>query len=278
MKITSKILSIPPYLSTSWYDVDSLFQSDDGVLVVAMANGTQVRLENLSSEVVHTIFDAHERFLEEEAEREEDEDEDEDEEGLILGKGTRGEIEFSVHAPLMSDQFDERGGDAMKIFMEHDPSRSLGPLLPEALLKRITSLAKMFLPQDMIPLDASHENCRCPFCQIVRALSGVPQPVSQEDEDKSADLQVTREKKERSHRAGHEKHKEGEQGKVKTAQSNQSGQSNQSPWIIQQMDDQLYTVTERAHPDQVFHVSLGTPVTCSCGQPNCVHIVAVLKS
>lgn len=266
MKITSKILSIPPYLSTSWYEVDSLFQSEDGALVVALTNGMQVRLEHLSTEVVHTIFMAHARFLEEEAEREEEEDDEVSE----LLSSPHAEVEFSVHSPFAMGEVDEMSGDAMKIFMEHDPSRSLGPLLPEPLLKRVTSLAKMFLPPDMIPLDSSHENCRCPFCQIVRALSGTPQPLLEEGEEKkkSTDLrEEAREKKGLKEGLEHKKHS-----------PDKAPKHPQSPWVIQQLDDQTYTVTDRAHPDQVYNVSLATPVTCSCGQPNCVHIVAVLKS
>lgn len=269
MKITSKILSLPPYLSTSWYDVDSLFQSDDGVLVVALTNGTQVRLEHLTPEVVNAIFNAHACFLEEEAESEEEDEEN---------ASQRNEVEFTVQSPLtFGGGFDE-SGDAMKIFMEHDPSRSLGPLLPDALLQRISSLAKMFLPPDMIPLDASHANCRCPFCQIVRALTGIPQPIIEEDEEKKQNLTLQGEKKglkETEKSGSPEKNKssskESDHGKAKGLAAN-------SPWSIQQMDDQLYTVTEKAHPDHVYQVSLAAPITCSCGEPNCVHIIAVLKS
>lgn len=261
MKITSKILSIPPYLSTSWYDVDSLFQAEDGVLVVALTNGTQVRLEHLSQEIVHTIFDAHACFLEEEAQREDEED-DEDDDGV-----KRAEVEFSVQTPFTLSQAEELSGDAMKIFMEHDPSRSLGPLLPEAVLKRVSALAKMFLPPNMIPLDASHENCRCPFCQIVRALSGLPQPIFEdEEEEKKRILQSLQEKK------GKEEHRE------KGEQEREKEKKGSSPWLIQQLEEEVYAVTDRAHPDQVYRVSLATPITCSCGQPNCVHIIAVLKS
>lgn len=265
MKITSKILSIPPYLSTSWYDVDSLFQSEDGALVVALTNGTHVRLEQLSSEVIHTIFNAHACFLEEEAAREEEEDEEEDK-GL-----KRAEVEFSVQTPFTMGQMDEGNGDAMKIFMEHDASRSLGPLLPDAVLKRVTALAKMFLPPDMIPLDASHENCRCPFCQIVRALSGLPQPSLEEGEEKKKSLELREPAREKKSR---EEHKEPLAGK----ESEHGKQKGDLLWTIQQIGDQLYKVTEKAHPERVFQVSLATPVTCSCGEPNCVHIIAVLKS
>lgn len=263
MKITSKILSLPPYLSTSWYDVDSLFQSEDGVLVVALTNGTQVRLEHLTPEVINAIFSAHACFLEEEAESEEEEE-----------SSQRDEVEFTVQSPLaFGGQFDE-SGDAMKIFMEHDPSRSLGPLLPDALLQRISSLAKMFLPSDMVPLDASHANCRCPFCQIVRALTGVPQPIIEEGEENKT-LDAKGEKKAESEKSATTKNKTSSK---ENSHSKAKAEAVNSPWSIQQMDDQLYTVTEKAHPDHVYQVSLAAPVTCSCGEPNCVHIIAVLKS
>lgn len=49
-------------------------------------------------------------------------------------------------------------------------------------------------------------------------------------------------------------------------------------WEIQQIADKLYTVTSPLDPNEQYNVFLGTPLGCTCGQKNCEHIEAVLKS
>ncbi len=47
-------------------------------------------------------------------------------------------------------------------------------------------------------------------------------------------------------------------------------------WDVIQSGDQLYTVTNPLDPQEQFSVYLGDPIGCTCGQPNCEHIEAVL--
>ena len=62
MKITSRILSIPPYLSTTWKNISSLYvnaEEDRLTLVVRLQNQIQVEVPGLSKELIHEIFEAH---------------------------------------------------------------------------------------------------------------------------------------------------------------------------------------------------------------------------
>ena len=64
MKITAKILSIPPYISTAWENVLSL-QMDDatGNLIVFLKNGSKIFVPHLSGNLLEEVFNAHAEFI-----------------------------------------------------------------------------------------------------------------------------------------------------------------------------------------------------------------------
>ncbi len=69
MKINSKILSIPPYISTSWKNIASLHietQQPMLILVVTLLSGVRIEVPDLESTMMEAIFAAHTRFLEQE--------------------------------------------------------------------------------------------------------------------------------------------------------------------------------------------------------------------
>lgn len=47
-------------------------------------------------------------------------------------------------------------------------------------------------------------------------------------------------------------------------------------WDISQSGEKMYTVTDPLNPEEQFNVYLGTPIGCTCGQPYCEHVKAVL--
>src|SRR5262245_39843293 len=63
MKITDKIISIPPYISTSWDKVSSLHLSDDN-FIITLKDGTRVTVPHLAQETLQEIYTAHASFLE----------------------------------------------------------------------------------------------------------------------------------------------------------------------------------------------------------------------
>jgi len=66
MKITSRRLSIPPYISCSWEQVSSLHveeYDDRRDLVVFMSGGAKVTIPHLSETLIDMIFAAHGEFL-----------------------------------------------------------------------------------------------------------------------------------------------------------------------------------------------------------------------
>ena len=67
MKINPKILSIPPYISTSWKNIASLHVENQPtvfVLVVTLLNGARIEVPDLEPSMIESIFAAHTRYME----------------------------------------------------------------------------------------------------------------------------------------------------------------------------------------------------------------------
>ncbi|MBX7067370.1 MAG: hypothetical protein K1X28_09075 [Parachlamydiales bacterium] len=156
MKITSKILSIPPYLSTTWKNISSLHVRPDGTLftlVVLLQNRAQIEVPNLDKTTIDEIFEAHARSA--------------DEEGFPLFPL---DSPFSFSLPLGSDGLlDSSGGPSF----QHNPDQaSLPPLQPE-LLKKIAIVTRSFGLEEF--LTKAEEGCNCMYCQLCRTVESEKQ-------------------------------------------------------------------------------------------------------
>ena len=66
MKITAKVLSIPPYISTSWKNIIALHVKN-GDLVISLPDSESSVSPNLPADIINSIFLAHSGYLEHEA-------------------------------------------------------------------------------------------------------------------------------------------------------------------------------------------------------------------
>src|SRR3990167_7362648 len=113
MKITEKILSIPPYLSTTWKNIGSLSLKGVGewIVIVTLQNGLQVEIPHLDREAIDAIFEAHAKYA---------------------GEGASLNPPYTLTLPLKGD-----GMGSFELFsssMQHNPEQShLEPLPPELL-------------------------------------------------------------------------------------------------------------------------------------------------
>ncbi len=167
MKITSKILSIPPYLSTTWKNIVSLHVRAKGnlfSLIVLLQNRIQVEVPGLDKETIDEIFEAHARFA--------------DEDGV---PGFPLNSPFSFSLPMRPEgAIDE----ALGVAFQHNPDQANLPPLEEGILKKILSVVKAF-GEEHLPFNAKPEaDCNCMYCQLARAIQPkeeVLEEVSQED-------------------------------------------------------------------------------------------------
>ena len=163
IKITDKILSLPPYISTCWKNVVSLCVESrpyGHVFLIELATGTKAEVPNLDPKVIEMVFATHARVVEQE------------------GSKTSSILQtFAFPLPL----------EGMTAALQHNPEQADAPPLPPEILDKLKSL-KDILPQDPAFFPKSEAHCNCPFCQILRAVTqeeaNIPLPeetISDED-------------------------------------------------------------------------------------------------
>lgn len=166
MKITKRILSIPPFLTTPWENVSSV-QMDSENLLIALDDGQRVAIPNLDSEAIAKVFAQYEAYLEEETLSDEEffqkiaEDD-----GLLPPKG--------MMPPGVGHlRFDLSSANALAgSFMQHDSGQMNAPPMPPEVLEKIVAITKALAPEDIEAIPKPEPHCNCPHCQISRSIRG----------------------------------------------------------------------------------------------------------
>lgn len=167
MKITDKILSLPPYISTAWKNIVSIHvetRSYGHVLLIELITGSKVEVPNIDPKIMEQVFAMHAQVIEEE--------------GKNNPVATQT-FAFPLPFPI----------EGLTSVLQHNPEQADTPPLPPEILEKIQSL-KGILPEDMTQQKAE-PHCNCPYCQITRAMTGVeaaPAPALIEEEVSAADL------------------------------------------------------------------------------------------
>jgi len=136
MKINEKILSLPPYLSTSWANVKSLRVIEQGDLVVQLADGTSVKIPGLPQGILQSVFESHQRVLEG---------------GMVLNSPP-----FIIGGPEGT--------------VQHNIEMKDCPPLPEDMLQRIEAVSRAVGPEMRTDVPKPEPHCHCPYCQIAGAI------------------------------------------------------------------------------------------------------------
>lgn len=163
MKITSSILSIPPYISTSWKNVAALhLREGSTILVIVLKNQMQVQIPGLENQVLEAIFEAHSQSLNEES-------------------SPKSPIDgpFSFSLPIKPDGPIASLGSAM----QHNPEQADLPQMPPDVLKKITAIARAFGLEDLSALPKAEPHCNCVYCQVARALNEEEAPKEEKEEE-----------------------------------------------------------------------------------------------
>lgn len=242
MKINPKILSIPPYISTSWKNIASLHVENHPtafVLVVTLLNGARIEVPDLEPSMIESIFAAHTRYMEQ------------DEKPVQPKMPPRASLSFPVgQEQLLSLGLPMKNGLAgMEHFgslLQHNPEQADSPDLPTDILQKIADLSKTLGIEDPNAVPKPEPHCNCMHCQIARALQTglndvLPEKEAQEEIVSDDELKF-------------------------------------KSWDIAQAGDKLYIVTNPLDAKEHYNVYLGDPVGCTCGENHCEHIRAVLNS
>jgi len=233
MRINQKILSIPPYISTTWKNVSSLHVESRHatlVLVILLATGTRIEIPGMDPGIIKAIFAAHAAFIEVESSAQRPSKSE-------MMKNEIGALGMPIKSDLL-EAFDSLGP-----FLQHNPEHSQDPDLPKGLLQKVSSLAQTLGLKDSDLIPQSEPHCNCMHCQIAKALKQGMQNKEEEQEE----IVTEEDLKFRS-------------------------------WDIFKTGDKLYSVSNPLDTLEQYSVYLGDPVGCTCGNPHCEHIRAVLNS
>ncbi len=176
MKITDKIISIPPYISTSWSKVASLHMYNKE-LIVTLWDTTRIAIPDLQEEVIKEIFAHHASYLEQQS--------------LKQPPAPRESAELQFTTPLRM-LFGTL--ESLTQALQHNPAYSnIAPLPPE-IVSKIETLGKNLPPEELANFLHPIEGCNCMYCQISRILKGeAPKQeetleITTEDEVREEDL------------------------------------------------------------------------------------------
>lgn len=150
IKINDKVVSIPPYLSTSWSAVAHIRSVGDR-LVFTMKDGEAVSIPGFTDGLKKQVFDCHIHFLE-------------------------GELRLPPKNMMMMPM---PPVDILKInlqnpdfanMMQHNGDQRNMPPMPPDVLDKITKMLKVIGPNDPEMFPKAEPHCNCPYCQIARIL------------------------------------------------------------------------------------------------------------
>ena len=234
MKINDKILSIPPYISTSWGNIRTLHMKGN-LLAVTLVDGDSINIPGLTPESIESIFEAHISHIESKPEP-------------TQNKSIPSFLQGIVNEDTMVTQFriGISGMDGLGAALQHNPAQANAPDLPSEVLQKIQAIAKIVAPDEALVTPKPEPHCNCFHCQIARAL--LHEVIEEEPYHEMKNQEIVTEED-------------------LTFQQ----------WEVVQTGDKIFTVVNRLDTNEKYNVCLD-PIGCTCGQADCEHIVAVLKS
>jgi hypothetical protein len=176
MKITPRILSIPPYVSTQWTNISSIHvkkKEDTPILVLTLNDNAQIEIPNMAQGEIDEIFQAHAHFSESER--------------TLPQNPIDNSFSFSI--PIKQDE--SAMLDPLGTQLQHNPQQANLPPLPQNVLEKIRSIIKAFGVEDSEVLDKAEENCNCIYCQLSRSLQGSTEEIIEDSDLQFRDWEVS---------------------------------------------------------------------------------------
>jgi len=242
MKITDKIISIPPYISTSWEKVSSMYKKENA-LVICLKDGTNVTIEHLSEEIITQLFTNHATFLEHQSQ----EQKPRPEQKLHQGPTSTplSNIDQLMQMPL---KIVFGTLESVAQALQHNPNQRNLPPIPPEIITKVSALSRVIPPEDLQAMPPAEKDCMCMYCQIIRILKGEAASHGSHEHMPASDEEIISDDELRF-----------------------------EEWDIQSTGDKMYLVTSKLDPNEQYTVFLGDPIGCTCGKPHCEHIIAVLR-
>lgn len=152
IRVNEKILSLPPYLSTSWVNIKAL-RVEKGCLIVMLTEGINISIPGLSDEIIMTCFEFHQRAVESKT-----------------CSSDKAPVERFTTQPDQAIRFGMMGMETLGNAMQHSfELRDSGPL-PQEILSKIEAVTRAIAPEMKVDLPKAEPHCNCPHCQVARAI------------------------------------------------------------------------------------------------------------
>lgn len=171
MKITPKILSIPPYISASWSNISSIHLRG-AIIIISLNDGAQIEIPNMAQSDIDEIFQAHANFSETE--------------NTLPKNLIDHSLSFSL--PIKSDDMTV---DALGAQMQHNPEQSDLPAIPPHILEKIGSIVRAFGIEEGSILNKAEPDCNCIYCQLSRNVQGEPEEIVEDADLQFRDWEVS---------------------------------------------------------------------------------------
>jgi len=157
MKINNQVLSIPPYISTSWKNINSILVDQSGNLVILLHTNAKISIPNLEKPIINVVFDAHAKYLEKEEN----------------DKHQKINPSFSMGLPLkIMGEGSNSSLESLGSAMQHNPANANAPDLPPDILNKIASISKIMGIDNPEMTPKAEPHCNCVHCQIAKAIRG----------------------------------------------------------------------------------------------------------
>lgn len=154
IKITEKILSIPPYISTSWSRIGALY-AKGSLLSITLTNGVTIEVPGLDQQTIESIYHYHAQHIEKEQTPD-----------PMQVKEWEGQGEPNIRFAFGTSL------EGLGSMMRHNPSQADSPDLPPEILQKIRAITKIIASaDDSVVIPKAEPNCNCFHCQIARALN-----------------------------------------------------------------------------------------------------------
>ena len=238
LKINEKVLCIPPFISTTW----------DRVAFLKTEANTETNQLNLilslldGKEIIIPSLDASIVDIAFAAHLKYLELSQAKDNAKINNIFANINPEQIIGLPL---RLGASGIEGLESALQHNSAQANTPDIPLEILNKISAITKIISNGENIPFPKPEPHCNCVHCQLARAVHGITKDeeaiTSQEESVTEEDLKFRL-------------------------------------WDINQNGDKLYTVTNPLDIKEQYSVYLGDPIGCTCGEPKCVHIRAVLNS
>lgn len=166
IKITSKVLSIPPYLSTSWSQIVAIHGKEE-FLAVTLVTGDTIQLNGLNPEVIEIIFFYHAAYLEQEND------------SIVT---INEDKEVKSEEPVSFQMAFGNSIEGLGSMMQHNADQMNAPTLPLEVLEKVNAISKIIAPTGETSLPQAVENCNCFYCQLARVINPSVKEIEVEEE------------------------------------------------------------------------------------------------